>query len=105
MLVEFETKGYPTITMLGDVAQHLLRMMGMSGNVPGAVKGRDVGEALRRLRTDLHSAAPTIGGAGTNVSDDDQEPPVSLAIRAFPLLELMAVASENDYDVMWKERI
>jgi hypothetical protein len=104
MLVEFESKGYPTITMLGEIARDLLKMMGMSGRIPGAIKGRDVGDARRELRAALDAAAPAPDDVVSGSNDDNPQPPVSLATRAFPLLEMMAVASDNGYDVMWKER-
>jgi hypothetical protein len=38
MLVTFTTKTYADITMFGDVALALLKMMGYSTKVPGAIK-------------------------------------------------------------------
>jgi hypothetical protein len=103
MLVTFQTKVYPPITMFGEVARRLLKMMGMSGEVPGALKGGDVGEALTRLRSGLARLEPDTSDIRTR-DDAEEEPPVSLMIRAFPLLELLSLAYENRYDVIWRER-
>jgi len=38
MLVTFTTKAYADITMFGDVAVAMLKMMGYSGTVPSAIR-------------------------------------------------------------------
>ncbi|MHB1374231.1 MAG: DUF1840 domain-containing protein [Thiobacillus sp.] len=101
MLVTFTTKAYADITMFGDVALPLLRMMGHSGTVPGAIVAADVPAALDRLRGALDavkSAPADIPEAG----DEEQGRPVSLAHRALPLLELLAAAARQQADVMWR---
>jgi hypothetical protein len=49
MLVTFTTKAYADITMFGDVAIAMLKMMGHSGTVPGAIRAEEVPKALSRL--------------------------------------------------------
>jgi hypothetical protein len=49
MLVTFSCPAYADITMFGDVAVHLLKMMGHSGKVPSALLAADVPAALERL--------------------------------------------------------
>ena len=51
MLVTFTTDAYADITMFGDVVHTMLKMMGHSVTVPGAILAADVPEALRRLTT------------------------------------------------------
>ena len=46
MLVTFTTNTYPDITMFGDFALTMLKMMGHSATVPGAILAPDVPEAL-----------------------------------------------------------
>ena len=41
MLVTFDSKS-GAITMFGDVAKSLLKLMGQSGDVPGAILGKDI---------------------------------------------------------------
>ncbi|HSF46992.1 MAG TPA: DUF1840 domain-containing protein, partial [Burkholderiales bacterium] len=50
MLVQFQTPAYATITMFGGVAKTLLKMMGMTGDIPGAINAEDVPGALERLK-------------------------------------------------------
>lgn len=49
MLVTFTTKDYADITMFGEIALSLLKMMGHSGSVPGAILAEDVPVSLSRL--------------------------------------------------------
>ncbi len=49
MLVTFSCPAYAGITMIGDVAIRLLKAMGHSGTVPGALLAEDVQAALERL--------------------------------------------------------
>ena len=98
MLVTFTTDAYADITMFGDVAQALLKMMGHSGTVPSAILAADVPAALSRLTAgiEVEKAAP---------SDDDKdedEPRVSLYNRAIPLINLLTAAAQEGCDVLWK---
>jgi len=49
MLVTFTSDAYADITMFGDVAVALLKVMGHSGTVPSAIVAEDVPAALSRL--------------------------------------------------------
>ena len=49
MLVTFSCSAYADITMFGDVAVRLLKLMGHSGTVPGAILAEDVQAALECL--------------------------------------------------------
>ena len=98
MLVRFDSKA-GTITMFGDVAVNLLRMMGQSGSIPGAVLAADIPPALERLRQ-------AVGGvrepAKASKPDDEGETPVGLQQRAFPLIELLELAAKQGADVIWE---
>lgn len=101
MLVTFKTKAYANITMFGDVAVKLLRMMGHSGTVPSAILADDVPAALERLK------AAVAEGKQREIPEDrrddtDDEPPVGLSKRALPLIELLEAAAKRHTDVMWE---
>ncbi|MBI3432928.1 MAG: DUF1840 domain-containing protein [Hydrogenophilales bacterium] len=104
MLVTFTCKAYADITMFGDVALDMLKMMGHSESVPGAILAGDVPAALDRLKRAIESAkaAPARNESEKARDDDSDEPPVSLAHRALPLIELLAAAARENCDVMWK---
>jgi len=98
MLVTFTTDAYADITMFGDVALAMLKMMGHSATVPGAIMAADVPEALRRLTAaiDAEKSSPPV------VRKDADEPVVSMAHRGLPLINLLAAAAKADSYVMWK---
>jgi len=99
MLVTFTTKAHADITMFGDVALAMLKMMGHSATVPGAILAADVPAALSRLTAaiDAEKASPP------PVEDKDaDEPVVGLAHRALPLIELLAAAAKAESNVIWK---
>lgn len=101
MLVTFTTNAYADITMFGDVALTLLKMMGHSGTVPGAILAEDVPAALDRLKREVGALDDVPVPRDSDARNDD-EPPVSLKHRALPLIELLAAAAKRKNDVMWK---
>lgn len=100
MLVRFNSD-VGLITMFGDVAVTLLKMMGQSGVLPGAIRPEDIPAALERLKKEAaaHPASPT-GGEGK----DDGEPRVGIRQRAFPLIELLERAAKRGCHVIWEEQ-
>lgn len=101
MLVTFTCKAYADITMFGDVALGMLKMMGHSETVPGAILAEDVPAALERLKRSIETA-PAQKESRETRGDEPDEPPVSLAHRALPLIELLTAAAQQKADVMWK---
>ena len=98
MLVTFTTAAYADITLFGDVALAMLKMMGHSGGVPGAILAEDVPLALDRLKAAIENeTAPPPAD-----DKDEDEPVVSMAHRALPLINLLAAAAKAESNVMWK---
>lgn len=96
MLVTFHTKAYADITMFGDIAVRLLKMMGLSGTVPSALMPEDIPAALTKLKAALKKQEVDI--PSKNMED---EPPVSLSHRASPLIELLEAAHAASAEVVW----
>lgn len=88
--------------MFGDIAVTLLKMMGHSGTVPGAILAQDIPPALERLKAAV-AAAPEPAQKQASAGDGrgDKEPAVSLRQRAFPLVELLERAVRKNCDVLW----
>lgn len=103
LIVTFHTKAYADITMFGDVAVRLLKLMGHSGTVPSAILPEDIPEALKRLRAGVEGEG-NVGAdeAPSEGKDTTDEPVVSLNTRAFPLIELLEAAVLRDEPVSWK---
>ena len=100
MLVTFSCPVYANITMFGDVAVRLLKMMGHSGTVPGALLAEDVPAALARLETAV-AADEQLPEPEEPAEEEDDEPAVSLSHRALPVIELLKAAAKAKCDVMW----
>lgn len=98
MLVTFTCDAYENIILFGDVAKQLLTMMGQSGTVPGAILAEDVTEALTRLKAAIDQKKQI---QQAPKPDDDEEPEVSLAHRAVPLIALLQAAEKHQCNVMW----
>lgn len=113
MLVRFHSKAAAGVTMFGYVAVDLLRQMGMSGVVPGAVLASGVPEALRKLRRALASAegdrvpGPTPPRTDKDGSEKEEAAPevnqVNLRTRAYPLIQLLEAAVAQECDVVWED--
>ena len=99
MLVTFSTNAYSDITLFGDVALSLLKMMGHSATIPGAILAADVPVALSRLTSAINAekASPP-----DDKDEDRDESEVSMAHRSLPLINLLTAAAKANSNVMWK---
>lgn len=100
MLVTFSCTAYADITLFGDIAVRLLKLMGHSVTIPGALLADDIPAALARLESALQAEQPP-PEAEQQDADEDREPVVSLAHRAWPLRELLQAAIKARCDVLW----
>ena len=101
MLVRFRSDA-GDMTMFGDVALELLKMMGHSGTVPSAILARDIPAALDRLKQAVASApAPA---PRSDAEEREKGPRVSLQQRAFPLIELLERCVQNGWDLVWDQQ-
>lgn len=112
MLVTFRSTATDSITLFGDTAGQLLRLMGASGRVPGAFRAEDVPNALQQLQAGLAQlkaqldATPAASEKASAEDEDederDKEPPVQLATRALPLIDLLQRAAAARAEVLWE---
>ena len=100
MLVTFSCSAYADITMFGDVAVRLLKMMGHSGTVPGAILAEDVQTALEHLQAAIQTEQQ-LSESEKSEDEDDNEPLVSFSHRALPLIELLEAAVKAKCNVVW----
>ena len=107
MIVKFSTRA-GALTMHGDAAVALLKAMGHSGTVPGAILAQDLPAALARLRSALAEldSQPVPAPAPPPGQDEDEElerePPVTLRMRAVPFLDMIETAIARGSDLMWE---
>jgi hypothetical protein len=115
VIVTFRTKAHADITMFGAVAVQLLKLAGMTGNVPTAILGADVPRVLATLERALAEHRAAYGDSAPSAAesrepsarrDDDRaaEPAVPLRNRALPLLELLRAAAAAKADVLVTQR-
>jgi hypothetical protein len=109
MLVTFHSKAHGDVTMFGDIAVVLLKLAGLSGNVPTAILAADVPAALQRLLARLGEHGQTVprpasaeprSGAGRRDDEDEAERQVPLNHRARPLVDLLRAAQSAGADVL-----
>jgi hypothetical protein len=105
MIVKFSTSA-GALTMHGDAAVALLKAMGHSGTVPGAILEADLPEALARLRRKLdeEATAPPAPPPPSGEDEDEQErePPITLRMRAVPFIDMVETAIRCGSDLMWE---
>ena len=114
MLVTFRSSATESITMFGDPAVQLLKLMGATGKIPGALQGDDVAAALRLLETEVDRikaqsdartpARPAVNedSPADDQDEDDHQLPVDIAVRAVPLLSLLKRAAAAKAEVVWE---
>jgi Domain of unknown function (DUF1840) len=100
MLITFRSK-VGDITMFGEVGKKMLVLMGQTGVVPGALLAADLPAAIARLRAGATSepAPPPEPPKGPR---DEKEPPIALATRAKPLIDMLERAAKSGADVIWE---
>ena len=116
MLVRFRSAATETITMFGDDAVQLLKLMGATGRDPRRAERRKTcrppwAAGIRNGRDERARATPTRPRARrttkTAASDEDNDlhrsPPIQLETRAVPLLSLLKRAAAAKAPVTWED--
>jgi hypothetical protein len=106
MIVKFSTS-IGQLTMHGDAAVALLKGMGHSGTVPGAILAADLPEALAQLQRMLETAGDSTGAPlppppQSEEEEREREPIITLKTRAVPLLDMIRTAIARNSDLMWE---
>ncbi len=103
MLITFKTRAYADITMFGDVALQLIKLMGRRETVPSAIYPEDIPQALKNLRAGTAAHAGARDLAEAHEDSESSKEYVSIHKRALPLIELLEAAHEHDVPVMWEQ--
>lgn len=115
MLVTFKSSATESITMFKDSAVELLKLMGASGHIPGALGADDVKPALDKLESEIerlkmvtHADTPARPADNEDWAADEgdkregRQAPVALTTRAVPLLSLMKRAAAAHAELVWE---
>lgn len=109
MIVIFRTEASGDVIMFGDIARHMMELIGKAPADKGVVTVGQLPAAIDKLKEAI--AADKVRRAGQR--DDDEEdagdfaaggragPGVTLAQRAFPLLEQFERALKKNKPVTW----
>lgn len=110
MLITFKSKASGDVIMFGDAAQKLLTIVGKDPKESkGIITVEQLPEAIRRLKDAIE--ADKTEQAARQPAEEEQEAsaehsgmtaPVSLAQRAWPLLEALEYADRDEVPVIWE---
>ena len=110
MLFVFKSKAAADVTMFGDVAKNLIGILGKETAEPkGIVTVEQLPDAIRRLRAAIDEDKARGADANDDKNKDEDAgaersgmaAPVSLAQRAWPLLEMLELSQKEGVPVVW----
>lgn len=105
MIVTFKSKAAGDVIQFGDVAKHLLDLMGKQFSQEGIITVEQLPDALARLKAAvaaeraLSSGRPAADQDGN--AEDDKPRGVSLSQRAVPLIDLLEYSLRDRVPVTW----
>ncbi|MBV8628810.1 MAG: DUF1840 domain-containing protein [Paraburkholderia sp.] len=107
MLVTFKCHAAPDVTMLENLAQYLLGIIGKRLGPRGVITYDELDTAITKLETaiatDKKERAEHEGHfhEGEDGREHHHEPAVGLAQRAFPFLDMLRAAKKEGNDIVW----
>lgn len=112
MLITFKSPVASDTTYVGPIGERFLKMMGRSKNVPGAMLADDVPEALAMFKRELkrieeqekaaQEAQKERSSGVKDSKEESSERPVSIANRAYPLIQLLEKSAAAECEVVWE---
>jgi len=106
MLVTFKCHASPDVTMLENLAQYLLGIIGKRLGPRGVITHEELDTAINKLEaaiaTDKKERAEHEGHFHEGEDGRERhEVPVGLAQRAFPFLDMLRAARKEQNDIVW----
>ncbi len=106
MLIPFTSKAAADFFMLQTHAAPLFELMGKPLTAQGVIAASDTAACLSKLQIGLENIAadnPAIASEPSSEPNHDgaATPSVGLKQRAWPLLDMLARASNKQVDVLW----
>ena len=111
MLITFKSKAYPNVMMYQDHAKRILDLLHKDSD-RGVITAEEATQAVKLLENEIeesrkHQATDEVEqdvkAHHGEVEDTEHEPieVVSFSTRAFPLLEMLRAARDQQTDVLW----
>jgi hypothetical protein len=109
MLITFKSAAAADVLMFGDAAQAILKILGKDpGDPRGIVTVEQLPDAIARLREAIEAdrarrsqPTPEEEEAARETGQTGMAAPVSLAQRAYPLLEMLEYSLKEQKPVTW----
>ena len=107
MIITFQSAAAGDVIMFGDVAMHMMEIMGKDKGPKGIVTVEQLPDAIARLRAamaadkEAHHRAVNGEWPQNEIEARKEEVPVSLTQRAVPLVELLEWALKKGKPVTW----
>ncbi|VCU69383.1 hypothetical protein PIGHUM_01445 [Pigmentiphaga humi] len=106
MIVTFRSKAAGAVIMLGEHAKPLLELAGKPSDIAGGTRGvftpEQLGEAIRRIEAALGNERDPQFDETDPVEKEKAARYVGLKQRAFPLLDMLRKAHEQQVNVTWE---
>lgn len=103
MLITFKSHAAQDLIMMRDLAVTLLGIIGKQLGERGVITKEELPHAIHRLESavidDKYAHHGDTGKAGRE--DDEEEEPLHLGQRAFPLLDMLRASQREGCDVLW----
>jgi hypothetical protein len=101
-LVVFRSRAASEVIMFSEVAQRLLEITGKTAGERGVFTPPQLDAAIAALVQAVEQEKAAGGGAAADTQDEPGTPaPVSLRLRAWPLIEMLRAAQKRQVDVTW----
>jgi len=109
-LVVFRSKAAGEIFMFAETARRILAIIGKEDTPRGVISAEQVGDALARLTAAVDEEKAQLERAREEAEQAQRSgepasgegaPAITLAQRAFPLLEMLRAAQKKRADVTW----
>jgi hypothetical protein len=106
MLFEFRSRATGSVTMTGDTGTRILALIGRNPEPQGVITVAQMPAAIAALEAaslrDKESPPPAAAEEREPGADpDDDNDRISIAVRAFPLIEMLRRAHAAGKDVTW----
>jgi hypothetical protein len=103
MLYEFKSKATGPVVMTGPVAERLLAIVGKAPGPRGIFTVEQMGPAIAALQAAVEREKAESGGADEDENGRPADGPraVSLAQRAWPLVDMLRAAQHAEQPVTW----
>jgi hypothetical protein len=108
MIVTFQSKAAGDVIMFGDVAHHLMAIMGKEATPQGIITVEQLPDVIARLKAAVAKDKEAHGRIVAEGLEPLEEKPegsapqaISLTQRAVPLLELLELSMRKRVPVVW----